>query len=103
MTFRAGQSGNPTGARKTKEMREALRIVLKDFEKGLLDKPRNNMDAIVRAHVSKALEGDMAAIKEIYDRIDGKVPQGVVGGDEGDRPISLVTRIELVGLAAKQD
>jgi hypothetical protein len=82
VTFEAGKSGNPTGARKTKEMRDALRVILKDIDAGLLQKPRNNMDAIVRAHVTKALEGDMAAIKEIYDRIDGKVAQAIVGDDE---------------------
>jgi hypothetical protein len=80
-----------SGTRKTKEMRDALRLALRDD----VDAPvRNKMDAIVRAHVTKALEGDMAAIKEIYDRIDGKVPQGVVGGDEGDNPISLIHEIK---------
>jgi hypothetical protein len=68
-----------SGPRKTKEMRDALRLALKDD----INAPvRHKMDAIVRAHVSKALEGDMAAIKEIYDRIDGKVAQAIVGDDE---------------------
>ena len=40
------------------------------------------MDAIVRAHMAKALEGDIPAIKEIYDRIDGKVPQAIVGDED---------------------
>jgi hypothetical protein len=30
-------------------------------------------ERIVRAHVAKALEGDMPAVKELYDRVDGKV------------------------------
>jgi hypothetical protein len=70
-----------SGPRKTKEMRDALRLALKD---DINAPPRNKMDAIVRAHVSKALEGDMAAIKEIYDRIDGKVAQAIVGDSDGD-------------------
>ncbi|TGV26345.1 hypothetical protein EN786_12545 [Mesorhizobium sp. M4B.F.Ca.ET.143.01.1.1] len=43
--------------------------------------------------VDQALLGEGWAIKEIADRIDGKVPQAVVGDDESD-PISLVHVIE---------
>jgi hypothetical protein len=41
------------------------------------------------------MEGDMQAIKELADRMDGKVPQAVVGDDEHDA-INLVHRIERV-------
>ena len=40
-------------------------------------------------------KGDVQAIKEIADRLDGKVPQAVVGDDEHDA-INVVTRIERV-------
>lgn len=36
--------------------------------------------------------GDPVAIKEIADRLDGKVPQGLIGGDENDNPVTLITR-----------
>lgn len=39
--------------------------------------------------------GKLDAIKEIADRLDGKVPQAHVGDDDAD-PIRLVTRIERV-------
>ena len=42
-------------------------------------------------------KGDVPAIREIADRLDGKVPQAVVGDDDHD-PIRSVTRIELVAL-----
>jgi len=81
MPFTAGQSGNPNGGRKAKEARDALRLALTD---GVSEKPRNKLDAIVRAHIEKAMEGDMPAIKEIYDRIDGKVPQGLQNAEDED-------------------
>lgn len=49
--------------------------------------------AVADALVDKAIGGDVPAIKEIADRLDGKVPQAVVGDDDSD-PISLVHIIE---------
>lgn len=50
--------------------------------------------AVADALVEKAMGGDVPAIKEVADRLDGKVPQALVGDSEHD-PIQ-VTRIELV-------
>lgn len=36
---------------------------------------------------TKAEEGDIAAIREINDRLDGKVPQGIVG--DPDQPVAF--------------
>lgn len=41
--------------------------------------------------VSKAAEGDIAAIKEVADRIDGKVPQAVIGDEEN--PLHFVHEV----------
>ena len=55
----------------------------------------NKLRAVAEALVNKAITGDVQAIREIADRIDGKVPQGIVGDDEAD-PINIVQRIERV-------
>jgi hypothetical protein len=47
------------------------------------------LDLIALALEQKALEGDVAAIKEIADRLDGKVAQPVTGGDEDDNPVRI--------------
>ena len=76
---------------RTKIVREALMLALNDEA----DAPmRNKMDKIARIHIKMALSGDMPAIKEIYDRLDGRPAQAIVGGDEGDNPISMIQRIE---------
>ena len=62
--------GRPLGAEnKDKPYREALRmeIAAADDFKGLR--------AIARAHLDKARSGDIAAIKELADRLDGKPAQ----------------------------
>lgn len=48
--------------------------------------------AVADALVAKGMDGDVSAIKEIADRLDGKVPQAIVG-DDSEPPIAI-TRIE---------
>lgn len=90
-------AGRPRGAWADKAWREALRVVaLLD-----IDDPRRGQTKLEGAAVSlfnAAIAGDVTAIKEIGDRLDGRVPQAHVGGDPDSQPIR-VTRIELVDLA----
>lgn len=50
---------------------------------------------VADALVTKAMTGDVQAIKEVADRLDGKVPQALIGDSESD-PINLVTEIRRV-------
>lgn len=74
-----GQSGNPAGRpKKGNALTDILRTVGAENEDG---KTRNEkLAAILWA---KALDGDMAAIKYIYDRIDGQpiATQEITGKD----------------------
>lgn len=60
-----------------------LRVALKEAHEAGGDHLRQVADALVK----KAITGDVPAIKEIADRLDGKVPQGIIGGDEDDPAI----------------
>jgi hypothetical protein len=60
------------------------------------------LDRLLSALIAKAQEGDVPAIKEIFDRVEGKVPQAVIGGDEDDPAINLVHRIERVIVRPKE-
>ena len=53
--------------------------------------------AVAERLVDEAINGKdpVSAIKEIADRLDGKVPQAHVGDDESD-PIKLITEIRRV-------
>jgi hypothetical protein len=44
--------------------------------------PADNLEQVARALVRKAGQGDVAAIKEVLDRIDGKTLPGVPDADE---------------------
>lgn len=79
---------DPRGPYADKLWREALRkAVLKRVEK------EQNLDRIARAVVSKAVDGDLIAAKEIGDRLDGKPAQAVIGGGEDDPAIRVITEI----------
>lgn len=82
--------GNPTsrGQQRDKPFRDALRLAISESE----DNPRK-LRRLAEKLYDTAAEGDVGAIKEIADRLDGKVPQGIGGDDELD-PIKVIARIE---------
>ena len=49
---------------------------------------------VARALVEAALQGDVSAIKEINDRVDGKVPQTIAG--DPDNPLVIGTVIHQI-------
>lgn len=92
MTFHPGKSGNPGGRPKSKPFKEALLMEALSAERG--------EDCIakkgsLRWNARKLLElGEVSAIREIADRLDGKVTQAISGPDGG--PIQTV---DLTGLS----
>ena len=85
---------NPSkGSRPDKIMRDALSIELHREVDAVVDgktvkikRYRRVMDALV----TKGENGDTSAIREINERMDGKIPQAIVGDDDYD-PIQVVT------------
>lgn len=68
---------------RVKPFRDALRLVIADAE----DNPRK-LRKIAEKLFDEAAQGDVLAIREIADRLDGKVPQGI-GGDDELGPVQL--------------
>ncbi len=86
-------AGNANSGRKQeKPFRDALRLELT-----AAGEDHKALRKIAKALIEKASEGDMQAIKELADRVDGKVPQGVIGGDEGDSPVQILFKTVYVG------
>ncbi len=86
--WKPGQSGNPAGGRKHKAYREALERNLALLGKG---DAKATLDRIAAAHITRCEQGDMGAIKEFADRMDGRVPQAIIGSNED--PAIAVTAI----------
>lgn len=73
---------------KEKSFANMLNIAIKQAH----DEGRDKLRAVADALVEKAISGDVQAIKEVADRLDGKVPQGLVGGDEDDTALTVVLK-----------
>lgn len=87
MTFQPGQSGNPSGRPKARPFRDALHLAVKRAVKDAED-DKVHLAGVAEALVDKAMTGDVAAIREIADRLDGKVPQAQIHmGDEDGAPV----------------
>lgn len=73
----AARTNASQGAKPDKLIRDALMIALKRDHKGEDGKKTNKLNAVVAKLVDKAIAGDVVAIKEISDRVDGKPAQSV--------------------------
>jgi hypothetical protein len=83
--FEKGKSGNPNGRRKEKKFTQALSAALEAEDKVKLYQLRDKL-------IAQALAGESWAMKEVLERYEGKVPQGVVGEDE-DSPVKVALEV----------
>ena len=85
MPFQKGQSGNPKGRSKSSKLfKDALNLALSSGT-GNRDE---GLRIIVRALIANSLDGDIRAIREVADRLDGKVPRAIAGGN--DKPVRVI-------------
>src|SRR5215831_118131 len=96
----------------TREFKQALVMETKALENSRkpANYPKGSLRSIAQALLFRAADGDIAAIREVADRIDGKVPQAVGGSDElAPQHITVSWRetpepnLDLVDKKAKQD
>ncbi len=80
-----GTIGNQN-ARRAKELRDALNYALNNFENSAVKKGQA-LRAIGNKLVEMGLDGNLAAIKEIGDRIDGKPAQTTIVEADDNREI----------------
>ena len=97
MPFKKGRIANPTGINRRKAWADAVRIVMNEVDP---ETQRPRLLLLAERLLSEAMTGDMAAIKEIGDRLDGKPAQGVVGdpSEPGELTIRWLTAAEVKAL-----
>ena len=70
---------NPKGPKSDKVWRDAIRLAVARASDG----KTKTLELLAKRLVAKALDGDMQAMKEIGDRLDGKPAQAIVNGEDG--------------------
>lgn len=96
MGFQPGnQHGKVANHKRPKLFTNALLASLKKVDEKDVEAIQRIADKLVKL----AEDGDVSAIKEIADRVEGKVPQAIVGDEEN--PMTLIHRIERVVVHAR--
>lgn len=88
MPFVKGKSGNPGGAGRDKPWADALRLALAELEPD--GSGHKKLRKVADALIAKARDGDVAAAREIGDRLDGKAVQALANEDGGPLQISII-------------
>ena len=91
-------AGNANSGRKDKLWRDALMVAVKRSD----TEGRVMLAKIAQKVVEAACEGDMQAIKEIGDRIDGKAPQSLDVTTRHEQSISELSDAELERIIAEK-
>jgi hypothetical protein len=81
VAFAPGQSGNPGGRSKEKIWRNAIERAVKRATEGKTD--YTAIDELADALVTAGKAGDVPALREIGDRLDGKSVQAIANDDDG--------------------
>lgn len=88
MAFAKGQSGNPRGRPPAHQpFKLALREALNQTHR---DTRRKHLQMVAESLVEQAICGDVAAIKEIAERMDGKVAQVNEHTGKNGGPVLLI-------------
>ena len=88
--FKKGQSGNPKG-RPTKDLciTSLIKDELTEIANTKEGKKMTWAQLFAKALVRKACQGHSVAIREVMDRVDGKVPQPVQHTGDPENPVTI--------------
>lgn len=85
--FKKGETGNPQGRPKRTRLTDALREQLQESHP---KKPEETIaELIARRLIAEALKGNMQAIKEVFDRSEGRAPLTLDVGNKDGEPILI--------------
>lgn len=80
---RSGPPGNKNSSKENRLFADTVRRLA-------VQENGKRLRQVVESLYTSAEAGEVPAIKEIADRLDGKVPQGIVGADGGPLTVQVV-------------
>jgi len=82
---RGAQPGNQNASKENREYRAALMRTVKQYEGRGISRG-DALNKVTEKLLELALDGELPAIKELGDRVDGK-PAQAIHGEEGQPPV----------------
>jgi hypothetical protein len=92
-------SGAPVGNQNAAKSKRLFTAALKR----LFAQDPTRADRLAEKLISLAEQGEAWAFKELFDRVDGKAPQPLTGGDDDDNPIKTHSEILIRAVDAASD
>lgn len=90
LSFAKGVSGNPGGRPKGVSITKEINKLLKgNPEQILRKKPKTGLELLARGIFTQATKEDGALAREIWNRIDGKVPDVLKHTGDSDAPVEI--------------
>lgn len=90
---------NPVGSKPDKIWRNAIMLAIKRASD---DGTTPHLDNLARKLIEKAGDGDITALKEIGDRLDGKAAQSVTVAGDPENPVHVQSKLDASGLTLEQ-
>lgn len=87
-------AGAPIGNKNNAKGRKWAQAINRALEKRSLASQREALDELAEKLLTRCDEGDLSALKELGDRLDGKAAQTIIGDDEN--PLNVVHKVERV-------
>lgn len=81
------------GGKPDKLARDALIVALKREADDADGKPTRKLQLVADKLVEEAMNGNVQAAREIFDRVDGKPAQAIIG--DVDQPVGFVFRWDI--------
>lgn len=94
-------SGNPSGRPKSKVWTDAIKRAVEKIDQ-LDPEQRPRIDLLAEALVAAGLAHEVNALQEIGNRLEGRVPQALIGDNDAD-PINVVNKIVREVVRPKSD
>lgn len=89
---------------KRRFMTESLMLALnREVEDAAINdgKPTKKLAMIADRLVNNAADGDLGAIKEIFDRTEGKAAQAIIHQGDADNPLNTKWTVEFINASPK--
>jgi uncharacterized protein GlcG (DUF336 family) len=90
-------SGAQPGNNNAAKSKAWTAAIMRALESRSLGKQIQALDELAAVLLDKCAEGDLAALQELGNRIEGKPAQGITLSGDSDNPIQTRRVVELVG------